>query len=129
MDAVFVHDAAALAAAVDPSLFDWQPGGVLVVADGPAKGRTIRDEGAPRWGGLWRGAAVPGRPGGRRGRRGGCTPAALNGLYIRTHAHSTSAGKKNWVGDNDWLPLPPIQVALGVRSEALVAWVLDRMGR
>lgn len=46
MDAVYVHDAAAFAAVVDPSLFDWEQGGVLVVADGPAKGRTIRDEGA-----------------------------------------------------------------------------------
>ncbi len=45
MDAVFVHDAAAFAAVVDPSLFEWHEGGVLVVTEGPAKGRTIRDEG------------------------------------------------------------------------------------
>jgi inosine-uridine nucleoside N-ribohydrolase len=45
MDAVYVHDAAALAAILDPSLFEWHPGAVVVVADGPAKGRTIRDEG------------------------------------------------------------------------------------
>lgn len=45
MEAVYVHDAAALAAVVDPALFDWHRGGVLVVTDGPAKGRTIRDEG------------------------------------------------------------------------------------
>ena len=51
MDAVFVHDAAALAAALAPHLFDWHPGGVYVVTDGPAKGRTIRDEGEwARWG-------------------------------------------------------------------------------
>lgn len=45
MEAVYVHDAAALAAVVDPSLFDWAEGAVVVVTDGPAKGRTIRDEG------------------------------------------------------------------------------------
>lgn len=39
------------------------------------------------------------------------------------------AGKKRWVGVNEWQGLPAIRVALGVRSEALVAWVLDRMGR
>lgn len=45
MDAVFTHDAAALAAVVDPSLFSWLDGAVVVVSDGPAKGRTIMDEG------------------------------------------------------------------------------------
>ena len=45
MEAVYVHDAAALAAVLDPTLFDWHAGGVLVVTDGPAKGHTIRDEG------------------------------------------------------------------------------------
>lgn len=45
MEAVYVHDAAAFAAVVDPGLFEWQQGGVLVVTEGPAKGRTIRDEG------------------------------------------------------------------------------------
>lgn len=45
MEAVYVHDAAALAAVVDPTLFDWEAGAVVVVTDGPAKGRTIRDEG------------------------------------------------------------------------------------
>lgn len=67
MEAVYVHDAAALAAVVDPGLFDWeQGGGVLVVTDGPAKGRTIRDEGECL------GRAVPrvGRRGMRAG--GGC---------------------------------------------------------
>jgi inosine-uridine nucleoside N-ribohydrolase len=46
MHAVYVHDAAAFAAVVDPSLFGWEEGAVVVVTDGPAKGRTIRDEGA-----------------------------------------------------------------------------------
>ena len=71
MEAVYVHDAAALAAVVDPSLFDWeQGGGVLVVTDGPAKGRTIRDEGGQA-GGPPMG---PGRRVGQRGMRagGGC---------------------------------------------------------
>ncbi|KAL4440556.1 hypothetical protein ABPG75_003557 [Micractinium tetrahymenae] len=82
MEAVYVHDTAALAAVVDPALFDWEEGGVVVVTDGPAKGRTIRDE-----------------------------------------------GHKRWVGTNEWQGLPAIKVALGVRSERLVSWVLDRMAR
>ena len=41
MDAVFVHDAAALAAVVQPEMFEWCDGKVVVVADGPAKGKTI----------------------------------------------------------------------------------------
>lgn len=44
MDAVYVHDAAALAAVICPSLFEWHDGKVVVVADGPAKGRTVLDE-------------------------------------------------------------------------------------
>jgi ribonuclease PH len=57
-------------------------GAVLVVTEGPAKGRTIMDE-----------------------------------------------GLKNWVGTNEWQGRPQVAVAAGVRSEALVAWVLERMGR
>ena len=45
MEAVYVHDAAAFAAVLDPSLFEWREGAVVVVTDGPVKGRTIRDEG------------------------------------------------------------------------------------
>jgi inosine-uridine nucleoside N-ribohydrolase len=45
MDAVYTHDAAALAAVIEPSLFTWVEGAVVVVADGVAKGRTILDEG------------------------------------------------------------------------------------
>lgn len=44
MDAVFLHDAGALAALVNPSLFDWVDGKVVVVTDGPGKGKTIIDE-------------------------------------------------------------------------------------
>jgi hypothetical protein len=39
------------------------------------------------------------------------------------------AGKKQWVGSNDWQGLPPVKVALGVDSQRLVAWVLERMTR
>lgn len=46
MAGVYVHDATALAAVVRPELFEWHKGAVLVVTDGPAKGHTIRDEGA-----------------------------------------------------------------------------------
>jgi uridine nucleosidase len=49
MDAVYVHDAAALAAVIAPHLFDWHHGKVLVVADGPAKGKTILDECKREW--------------------------------------------------------------------------------
>ena len=45
MDAVYTHDAAAFAAVVEPSLFTWLEGAVVVVSDGVAKGRTIVDEG------------------------------------------------------------------------------------
>ena len=82
MDAVFVHDAAALAAVIKPELFDWHEGKVVVVSEGPAKGKTILDE---------------------------C--------------------KREWVGSNAWSDLPKIKVALGVRGDALVEWVLERMGR
>lgn len=44
MEKIYVHDAAAFAAVVQPSLFNWHSGKVLVVADGPARGRTIIDE-------------------------------------------------------------------------------------
>lgn len=37
------------------------------------------------------------------------------------------AGHKRWVGTNEWQGLPAVKVALGVRSEQLVGWVLDRM--
>lgn len=55
MEGVYVHDATALAAVVKPELFDWHAGAVVVATDGPAKGHTIRDEGAGRacvWGVL-----------------------------------------------------------------------------
>lgn len=39
------------------------------------------------------------------------------------------AGHKRWVGTNEWQGLPAVKVALGVRSEQLVGWVLDRMTR
>ena len=39
------------------------------------------------------------------------------------------AGHKQWVGVNDWQGLPPVKVALGVRSAELTEWVLDRMTR
>lgn len=41
----------------------------------------------------------------------------------------TYTGKRDWVGVNAWSDLPRIKVALGVRSEELVRWVLDRMAK
>ena len=52
MDSVFVHDASALAAVIKPELFDWHQGKVLVVAEGPAKGKTILDECKRDWVGV-----------------------------------------------------------------------------
>ena len=39
------------------------------------------------------------------------------------------AGKKRWVGANEWQGLPAVKVALGVRGSEVVEWVLDRMTR
>lgn len=80
MDAVFVHDAAALAAVIHPEWFEWHQGKVVVVADGPAKGLTVLDE---------------------------C--------------------KREWVGPNAWTDLPRAHVAMGVRADDVVDWVLQRM--
>jgi inosine-uridine nucleoside N-ribohydrolase len=49
MDGIYVHDASALAAAVRPDLFEWHDLKVLVVTDGPARGRTIVDDGKRSW--------------------------------------------------------------------------------
>jgi uridine nucleosidase len=49
MDAVFVHDAAALAAVIHPEWFEWHDGKVVVVAEGPAKGLTVMDECKREW--------------------------------------------------------------------------------
>lgn len=51
------------------------------------------------------------------------TDGPAKGHTIRDEGH------KQWVGVNDWQGLPPIQVALGVRSAELTDWVLDRMTR
>ena len=39
------------------------------------------------------------------------------------------AGKRPWVGHNEWADMPVIKVALGVKDKELVRWVLERMGR
>ncbi len=39
------------------------------------------------------------------------------------------AGKKQWVGTNEWMGLPKIKVATGVKSKELVDWVVERMSR
>jgi uridine nucleosidase len=59
MDSVFVHDASALAAVIKPELFEWYEGKVLVVADGPAKGKTILDECKRAWVGVNAWADLP----------------------------------------------------------------------
>jgi len=151
MEAVYVHDAAAYAAVVDPGLFDWEKGAVVVVADGPAKGRTIRDEGERGgaelravccgvlcWPVKWPWAVV------QRGELSWChhgahgsaarppapfAPLPLPRPAIPPACLALHAGKKNWVGTNEWQGLPAIQVAVGVRSQQLVDWVLDRMMR
>ncbi len=150
MKAVYVHDAAALAAVVDPTLFDWEAGAVVVVTDGPAKGRTIRDEGMASLPALHRLRGLISRactlPGCRAWKAGKGLPLALAPVSAAssvaclsvccvvhcTYGHvsyPSSAGRKNWVGSNEWQGQPAVKVALGVRSAQLVSWVLDRMAR
>lgn len=38
-------------------------------------------------------------------------------------------GTRQWVGENAWISLPEIDIALSVNSDELVNWVLDRMTR
>lgn len=53
-------------------------------------------------------------------------PGAPNSTLLS----STPAGRKNWVGVNEWQARPPARVALGVfKSEAVTAWVLERLTR
>ena len=41
----------------------------------------------------------------------------------------SAAGKKQWVGTNEWMGLPRVKVATAVKSQQLVEWVVDRMSR
>lgn len=52
-------------------------------------------------------------------------------IYDTLHTHNTYdiTGKREWVGDNAWKELPVMKVALGVKSNEVVAWVIDRMTR
>ncbi|RMZ53177.1 hypothetical protein APUTEX25_005166 [Auxenochlorella protothecoides] len=52
MDAVFVHDAAALSAVLRPELFQWHAGAVLVDTEGAFRGHTLVDEGKKEWVGM-----------------------------------------------------------------------------
>lgn len=45
MEAVYVHDAAAFTAVLQPELFSWHKGPVLVACSGPFRGRSLVDEG------------------------------------------------------------------------------------
>lgn len=123
MEAVYVHDAAALAAVLDPSLFEWHEGAVVVVTDGPAKGRTIRDEGGWVAGVCLPWAHVLACPAFDRS-----WPACIVKSVLLAPLYN-AAGLKRWVGCNEWQGLPAVKVALGVRSQQLVEWVLDRMTR
>jgi uridine nucleosidase len=49
MDGIFLHDAAALVAVIRPELFDWKPGKVVVIEDGPARGMTVMDMMKREW--------------------------------------------------------------------------------
>lgn len=49
MDAVYVHDPAAFAAVLRPSLFTWREGQVRVLTEGVARGMTVMDVGLKRW--------------------------------------------------------------------------------
>lgn len=49
MDAVYVHDPAALAAVLRPSLFAWRPGQIRVLTESVARGMSVMDTGLKRW--------------------------------------------------------------------------------
>jgi uridine nucleosidase len=49
MDAVYVHDPAAFAAVLRPSLFTWRQGQVRVLTESVARGMTVMDVGLKRW--------------------------------------------------------------------------------
>lgn len=49
MDAIFAHDPSAYFAFARPELFTWQAGGVRVLCDGFARGKTLQDPGRKRW--------------------------------------------------------------------------------
>lgn len=49
MDAVFLHDPTALAALIDPALFTWAEGAVVVAPDGVLAGATVMDQGEKVW--------------------------------------------------------------------------------
>ena len=49
MDAVYVHDPAALAAVLRPSLFTWRPGQIRVLTESVARGMSVMDTGLKRW--------------------------------------------------------------------------------
>lgn len=57
MDAVHMHDPTAFVAVVRPELFEWHEGEVIVLTDGPGKGKTIIDMGQKQWVGSneWQG--------------------------------------------------------------------------
>lgn len=46
---IFLHDPTSLCFAVRPELFEVKNGGVVVVLEGPARGRCVMDSGEKRW--------------------------------------------------------------------------------
>ena len=52
MDGVYMHDPLALAAVLEPTLFDWREGAVRVLTDGIARGASLMDVGAKKWNGV-----------------------------------------------------------------------------
>lgn len=49
MDAVYVHDPAALAVVLRPSLFTWRSGQIRVLTESVARGMSVMDTGLKRW--------------------------------------------------------------------------------
>ncbi|CAL5223594.1 g6133 [Coccomyxa viridis] len=49
MDAVYVHDPAALAVVLRPSLFTWRTGQIRVLTESVARGMSVMDTGLKRW--------------------------------------------------------------------------------
>eukprot|EP00899_Mesostigma_viride_P007677 jgi/Mesvir1/16910/Mv15776-RA.1 len=49
LEGIYLHDAVAVVAAFEPSLFDWVSGAICVVTEGKARGHTILDKGLKKW--------------------------------------------------------------------------------
>lgn len=100
MDAMFLHDPAALAAVLQPDLFTWGAGPVVVTTgEGPTRGQTVMDAGEKDWG------------------RGGPARSSLDG----------ADGSAALPLPNAWVGRPRARVATAVDAAGVVDLVLRRL--